>query len=351
MKKSKNIISVVMILSLIFTITACGNTTENSTTASTTQPYVDNNMDNSQNVDNLLPVESSDALTDVTNQQTVSTTAVVTSSSTQTVSDSSTTTQTTQPTAAETQATTEATTSAPQVTDGIGKYTSSYNSKEQAVYYPAELTSSGKTYPIVAFANGTMVSYTFYESLLKELAKIGYIVVGNSETMSGDGTAQIASIDFIISENSNPSSVLYGKVNTEKIAVVGHSQGGRSAVNAAAADPRIDCVLSIAGSNYVEEAEKLNTPALFMAGTKDMIVDADRWVKTAYDASKGPAVYVNYIGAIHTTCCSNPAPYVHYASLWFDAFLNGNTAALDNFRTGGELSSDSAWSEFAYKGF
>lgn len=346
MKKCKNVISIIMILSLSFTITACGNETE-ITTITTTQQAIDNNIDNSQSIDTLSPVETSaEGAVDTTKQQLPSTNSV-SQNANQTASNSTTVAQTTQASSTEKTETNQA----PQVTDGVGKYTSAFNSTEQAVYYPSELTTSVKTYPIVAFANGTMVSYTFYETLLKEFAKIGYIVVGNSETMSGDGKAQIASIDFIISENSNPSSVLYGKVNTEKIAVVGHSQGGRSSVNAAAADPRIDCVLSIAGSNYVEEAEKLSTPTLFMAGTKDMIVDADRWVKTAYDASKGPAVYVNYIGGIHTTCCSNPAPYVHYASLWFDAYLNGNTATLDKFRTGGELSSDSAWSEFSCKGF
>ncbi len=347
MKNLKKLFSLVLVLSIVLTATACGNKTKEENTT-TTQQYIDNVIDNTQGYNDVTPVDSSE---NTDNQSTPSSTVDVSQNVTQSSSGETTASQnsqTTETTQSQTQMPTEA---APQITDGVGKYTSTYKSKEQAVYYPADLVNSSKTYPIVAFANGTAVSYTFYEALLKELAKCGYIVVGNSETMAADGTAQISSIDFIISENSNSSSVLYGKVNTEKIAAVGHSQGGRGAVNAAAADSRIDCVLSIAGSNYIEEAEKLRTPTLFMAGTKDWIVNADQWVKTAYDASKGPAVYVNYIGAIHTTCCSNPAPYVHYASLWFDAYLNGNTSQLDKFRNGGELSGDSAWSEFACKGF
>ena len=342
MKNLKKFFSLVLVLSIVLTATACGNKTEETTT--TTQQYIDN----TQSYNDITPVESSES---TANQSTPSSTVTVSQNVTQSSSGETTESEGSQTTAATQVQTQKPTEAAPQITDGVGKYTSTYNSKEQAVYYPADLATSNKTYPIVAFANGTAVSYTFYETLLKELAKCGYIVVGNSETMAADGSAQLSSIDFVISENSNSSSVLYGKVNTEKIATVGHSQGGRSAVNAAVADSRIDCVLSIAGSNYVEEAEKLNTPALFMAGTKDWIVNADQWVKTAYDASKGPAVYVNYIGAIHTTCCSNPAPYVHYASLWFDAYLNGNTSQLDKFRNGGELSNDSAWSEFSFKGF
>ncbi len=347
MKNFKRVFSLILVLSIVLTATACGNKTEENTT--TTQQYIDSFNDNSQGFSDVAPVVSSE---NTDNQDipasTVPASQGVTQGSSGGTATASQNSQTTETTQAQTQKPTEA---APQITDGVGKYTGNYNSIEQAVYYPADLATSNKTYPIVAFANGTAVSYTFYETLLKELAKCGYIVVGNSETMAADGSAQRASIDFVISENSNSSSILYGKVNTEKIAAVGHSQGGRSAVNAAAADSRIDCVLSIAGSNYVEEAEKLNTPTLFMAGTKDWIVNADQWVKTAYDASKGPAVYVNYVGAIHTTCCSNPTPYVHYASMWFDAHLNGNTSQLDKFRNGGELSNDSAWSEFSCKGF
>lgn len=345
MKNYKKFFSLILVLSMIITVTACGNNTEAPTT--TTQQYVDNGVANTPGFNDVIPAESSE---NSGVQQPPAETVATSQSNTQANPIGTTASQSTQipnTTQAETQKPTEA---APQITDGVGKYTSTYNSVEQAVYYPADLVSSNRTYPIVAFANGTMVSYTFYETLLKELAKSGFIVVGNSETMAADGSAQISSIDFVISENNNTSSVLYGKVNTDKIAAAGHSQGGRSAVNAAAKDSRIDCVLSIAGSNYVEEAEKLSTPVLFMAGTKDMIVDADKWIKTAYDAVKGPAVYVNYIGGIHTTCCSTPAPYVHYASLWFDAYLNGNTGRLDSFRNGGELSSDSAWTEFSCKG-
>ena len=133
-------------------------------------------------------------------------------------------------------------------------------------------------YPVVVFANGTGFDYKIYENLLIKIAEGGYIVVANSETMAADGTAQRASLDFIISENGNSGSVLYKNIDTNNVAAAGHSQGGRSAVNAAAADSRFDCVISFAGSNFPEEAEKLYAPALFMAGTRDMIVNADKWV-------------------------------------------------------------------------
>jgi alpha-beta hydrolase superfamily lysophospholipase len=235
--------------------------------------------------------------------------------------------------------------------NGIEKATYTTSDRTYIVYYMSELLTHNSKFPIVSWANGTGCPPSLYDGLLRELASAGFIVVASDETMAADGTAQIAQIDFVIEENSNKSSALYKKVNSSKIGVIGHSQGGRSSVNAGAVDDRILCVLSLAGSNYFEEAEKLSKPVLFMAGSKDKIVDAEKWLVTAYNAVTGPAVYASLNGAIHTTCCSNPAAYSRYVISWFNAWFynDGNLKAI--FTDGGELSQDSDWSDFMCKGF
>lgn len=238
----------------------------------------------------------------------------------------------------------------PEGSGGVEKITDTYNSAQQTVYYPKNLTVSSKTYPVVVWANGTAVQSSFYENLLKEFADGGYIVVANNETMSADGKAQIASMEYILSQNDNQSSVFYHKVNTDKIGAAGHSQGGRSSVNAASADGRFDCVLSIAGSNFKEEAEKLYAPALFLTGTRDMVVTSAQWVKPAYDVCKGPAVYASLVNGIHTSCTSEPSVYSGYAVKWFDLWLKDNSGAKQTFMTGGELAVDSKWTDFSCKG-
>lgn len=220
----------------------------------------------------------------------------------------------------------------------------------QIVFYPSNIQETNITYPIIAFANGTGFSYDIYENLLIELAKGKYIVIANTETMSADGTAQLASVDFLIAQNKDSNSIFYNKINVNKIGLAGHSQGGRSAVNAAAADSRIDCVVSFAGSNYTSEAEKLSTPTFFIGGSADMIVLAKQWVVPAYENCKGPAVYACKTNAVHTRCCTNPTEYSGYALAWFDAWLKNDTNALNKFKDGGKLSQDSAWQDFACKG-
>ena len=87
-------------------------------------------------------------------------------------------------------------------------------------------------------------------------------------------------------------------------------------------------------------------PSWFIGRNPDL-----RCIVTAYNAVTGPAVYASLNGAIHTTCCSNPAAYSRYVISWFNAWFynDGNLKAI--FTDGGELSQDSNWSDFMCKGF
>ncbi len=328
MRKIKSSLAICLVICLLFSFTACGKDKTDDTTTTT--------------YENAQAYAPDTTIYNNTTQEIV--TEAQTQASTEAPTQAPTTTET------PTEPPTEAPTEAPQVLTGVGKYTASYAGVEQAVFYPNSITANAETLPVIAWANGTGFSYTIYENLIKEIAEGGYIVVANTETMSADGSAQISSLDFVISENNNSSSVIYGKVNTSKLAVAGHSQGGRSSVNTAAKDSRIVCALSLAGSNFVEEAEKLSAPTLFFAGAKDMIVSAERWIVPAYNACKGPAVYVNLKNGIHTTCSTSPQTYSGYAVKWFDAWLKNDSSAKAVFRNGGELSSDSAWQDFQCKG-
>ena len=219
------------------------------------------------------------------------------------------------------------------------------------VFYPEALESSDQTWPVVVWANGTMCAPVLYTELLKSIAAEGFIVVTNSDVMNGNGKTQVAALDWILAQNANPESVFYGKVDTLKLAAAGHSQGGRSVVNACAADSRFACAISIAGSPFSSEAKKLSTPTLFLSGTLDAFVLAAMWVKPAYNNCTGPAVYASLKNGIHTTCMFSPDKYVGCMTQWLRAWLDGDAAATAAFRQGGALSADKGWTGFACKGF
>lgn len=340
MERFRKVICILCVFAMVFSYAACGKKKKTNNTQ-TTQTVIQNVQD----VQNTLAV--TDAVTETqavtyAPQPTQGAQAQPTPTNAPTRS-----TQQPQPTEALTQAPTEA-----PVQNSGSVETIIYDNvtPRQTIYCPPDMRTTSTAYPVLVWANGTMVKADFYASLLVELSNMGYIVVANDESMSADGSAQIHSLDFVINEGNNSNSPLYGKVDTNRIALIGHSQGGRSSVNAST-DSRVKCVISIAGSNFDYEAALDTKPTLFFGGTNDWIVNPEQWLVTAFDAVKGPAVYGCLEGATHTTCTSDPAKYTYYIAKWCDAWLNGNEQAKSIFRNGGEMSNDSAWSDFRSKGF
>lgn len=217
------------------------------------------------------------------------------------------------------------------------------------VYYPAKISVVNEKYPVVVWANGTGCATDTYDGLLTKIAESDYIVVADSSVMTANGSAQRDSIDYIIGENKDSDSIFYGKVDTAKVGAVGHSQGGRSSVNAAQKDSRIKCIVSIAGASSAEEANGLKAPSLFLTGTADMVVLSSQWCKPSYDAAAGRAVYASLKNGVHTTCMTNPDKVSGYVTAWLDAYLKNDASAKGKFEKGGQLSKDTAWQDFASK--
>lgn len=196
------------------------------------------------------------------------------------------------------------------------------NGKTKFVYYPEELKKTDKQYPVIVWANGTGCIPADYIGLFRAFAKKGFVVVACSSVMSADGTEQIDCANYIIEKSKDKNSVLYNKIATDKLVAMGHSQGGRSTINAVSTSDLFCCAVSIAGSNYDYEAEKNSTPTLFFTGTLDTVVPAKKWVKPAYQLAKGPAVYASLIKGIHTSCIIAPENYVEPSIAWINAWAN-----------------------------
>lgn len=349
MKKAKSIVALLLVCTLFFSVASCGKDTTDETTTTTQQYIAPNETVNS----------------DATYSDTVADSSVTTVATPDTTSSGATSVETQAPvtdsgsgSAQQESQTNAPETNTPQQTQSATPPPATSNQeiheadgRTYYIYYPENIQSSKKTYPVLSWANGTACQPSMYTGMFAELAKGGYIVIASSETMAADGTAQIAALDFVISLNNDSSSAAYKKVNTKALGVIGHSQGGRSSVNAAVKDSRIKCVVSLAGSNYLEEAEPNSTPTFFIAGGSDMIVSPSQWIQPAFDVAKGPAVYASLNKAIHTTCCTTPEKYSSYILDWCDAWLKNDKGALNTFKANGTLSSDSSWSDFQCKGF
>ena len=219
------------------------------------------------------------------------------------------------------------------------------------IYYPKWMETTQISMPILVFANGTGCPPLVYINFLMQMAEQGFVVVESSNIMSGDGKDQIACLDYILTKNTDPSSVFCGKLDANRVGTFGHSQGGRGSINAAIADPRFKSVIYIAGSSFVWETQNLHTPTLFLSARTDFFVFSPVWVRPNYEVCPAPAVYANMINGYHTKAFFKPSTYIYYCTEWFKAWLNDDPAAKSKFQAGGELSQDPGWEDVATKNF
>jgi hypothetical protein len=114
--------------------------------------------------------------------------------------------------------------------------------------------------------------------------------------MVGDGTEVKAGVEWLIAQNSEPTSPLYQKLDISKIAVGGHS-GGSFSVYAFLPDPRITTSIHFSGgSTNGASGSRLARPAMFLCGASDVAAsntDLD------FQSSTAPTFYAKLQGADH----------------------------------------------------
>lgn len=321
----KNTLAIILISSLLFGLCSCkskkedktSSQTESTTVTTTVATSLDENTETQQDQSTTLTQQQSDLIT----------------SATQLVPD---TTDSQQQLPTQTEPITE-----PVVTTGTETITDS----NKTIVFPAALRNSSNKYPVISWANGTGCPTQLYMKLIGDIANAGYIVIADSTVMSGDGAAQIDSINYIINKNGDSSSVFYKKVDTVNIGVCGQSQGGRSCINAAQKDSRIRAVVSIAGASTADEAKGIKIPCLFLTATNDNIVKSGDWCLPSYNAVAGRAAYASLVGGNHLSF-NNMSGYVID---WFNAYLKNDANAKAVFTDGGKLANDKAWQDFRNK--
>lgn len=166
------------------------------------------------------------------------------------------------------------------------------------VWYPKEKG----TYPLVVMVNGTGVPCNKYESVFEHFASWGYVVIGNNYGTNWDGKHPSETLDFALN-NEEISSM----IDTSKIAIGGHSQGGEgtfNAVNEYDNGKLYKVIFSISPTNqelglalkwgfdldtdgaYAYKLDEIEVPTMILAGTgsfdNDTVSPLEK-MKNAYD--------------------------------------------------------------------
>ena len=191
-------------------------------------------------------------------------------------------------------------------------------------YYPVELERELEKYPVVLMVNGTGVFSSKYATSFERLASWGFIVIGNDDPSTGSGDSANATLDYLLTENDDPMSVFYHKVDASRVGLIGHSQGGCGVFNAIGRfDPsRYACAVSLSPAdpgfaNLLDdlryEPDKTTVPTLLLASdVKDVI--KPEGAEKVYELLSGPKAMALRLGADHGKTLYSCDGYV---TAWF----------------------------------
>lgn len=191
---------------------------------------------------------------------------------------------------------------------------------------PRELGRGGVLHPVLTWGNGTGANPTSYAALLVHLASHGFIVIASNSPNVGDGVEMRKGVDWVLAENQNTQSALFGKVHPTRIGATGHSQGG-SASCAATDHDLVNVGASIQGARFCLMYPPAETKTmLFFAGGADTIVPASQ-VKSGYDVCTGPTIYAEFAGVDHFNPVPDGGAFRGPLTAWFRFHLMGEAPA------------------------
>lgn len=176
--------------------------------------------------------------------------------------------------------------------EGGGDYTveGPYGSAKMAgpfgytVYYPATWDDDC-LHPFGAWGNGTgVIGSWVYEHLNAHVASWGIVVIASQEPMTLTGLDHRKGLDWLIEQNANPESPLFGRLS-ERAGVAGHSQGGIGA-SAAASHPNVVAEVNIEGGGYSN-----GRATLLLTGTLDFMRPS---IELSWWLSNGPTFLASH---------------------------------------------------------
>ena len=215
--------------------------------------------------------------------------------------------------------------------------------KKILIFYPSDLKTSERNYPVVVYSNGTGQKGSQYKNLYKHLASWGFIVLANDDPESYSGMPSEKTLSYILGENENKESIFYKKIDLENIGTYGHSQGGAAVFNTITAQEHSSLyktAVSLSPSNeeladslnWHYDLSKVSVPVFIIAGTdgefETKLVIPLEMLKSMYEKLNVPKAMARRSKAEHQDTASVADGYV---TAWFMWQLQNDTEAAKAF--------------------
>lgn len=213
------------------------------------------------------------------------------------------------------------------------------------VFRPRTLSSN---HPIIIWGNGTTASPSSYSQGLNHWASHGFVVVAANTSNAGTGQEMIDCLNRIISQNSSYGSTYYGRLNTGKVGISGHSQGGGGTIMAGQ-DPRTTVTAPMQpytiglGHNSSSQYRQVGR-MLLLSGGSDTIAAPSLNQAPVYSRANVPVFWGTKNGMSHLDVMGDFGQYKGVSTAWFAYHLKGDSNARGYFYGSNcTLCSDRSW--------
>ena len=215
-----------------------------------------------------------------------------------------------------------------------------------SVYYPSELETTDRRYPVIVICNGSGTPLSKYPAVAKHYASWGFIVVGTEEMHAWNAFGAEMCLRYLERWNENvqiedTKSVFYQKVDFENVGVVGHSQGGVGVINAITDTKHKDTyktAVSLSPTNkelahnlfWDYDASLIDIPILLFAGAgggDDWVVTGEQ-LQAIYDDIASDKCMARRRDTVHNEVLYMPDGYI---TAWFMWQLQGDEYAARAF--------------------
>lgn len=220
------------------------------------------------------------------------------------------------------------------------------------IFYPLTLSFS-PPYGAVVLVPGFRATQANYDWWGPALASLGLAVMIIDTNQPDDAfearkQALIAAVDFLHAENARADSPIRGRIDTSKIAIMGHSLGGGAALAAAVElGDRIKAVVPLLPyccelrQAFTGNYGNLTVPTLIFASAEDTVAAPAEHARALYDsiAAGTPRVYAEFATGTHNMAANGGEDLMtmgRFTLAWLKLNLDGKTNFTESFTNPGD---------------
>src|SRR5690606_8273034 len=138
------------------------------------------------------------------------------------------------------------------------------------VFRPTELGKDGLKHPVFVWGTGSTAVPRQYTDHFNRMASHGFVIVAPTPSQL-NARLMKASLDWILAENARMGSPYHQKLDPDRVAMGGHSQGSTSTFDVEANETRLKTTIHIAGGSFDGSgSSKVRTPTAYICGETDI---------------------------------------------------------------------------------